>query len=281
MIKKIIEKVEVGEVFLFLVVMGYVILGIFNFALLTDVLTVLIRLIVRIAPILLIVFVVMFLANLFFENKSVSRFLGKGSGFQGWMVAIAGGIVSSGPIYMWYPLLSDLKKKGMKDSLIAAFLYNRAIKIPLLPMMIHYFGWNFTLTLSIYMVFFRGQWGRGSTPNPASSRGMKIAVAAIGKDETSEVSPRSGRSKFYLIFNEKGDLLEAISNPFSRGGGGAGFGVAKMLADKDVDIIVGRQVGEHMDEILKMRGLKYYEMTGTAKDVVSRILAQGGRVPNL
>jgi predicted Fe-Mo cluster-binding NifX family protein len=46
---------------------------------------------------------------------------------------------------------------------------------------------------------------------------MKIAVATIGKDETSEVSPRSGRSKFYLIFNEKGDLPEVISNPFSRG----------------------------------------------------------------
>jgi uncharacterized membrane protein YraQ (UPF0718 family) len=154
MIKKIIEKTGVGGAFLFLVVMGYVILGIFDFALLTDVLTVLIRLVVRIAPILVIVFVVMFLANLFFENKSVSRFLGKGSGFRGWVIAIAGGIVSSGPIYMWYPLLSDLKEKGMKDSLIATFLYNRAIKIPLLPMMVHYFGWNFTLALSIYMILF-------------------------------------------------------------------------------------------------------------------------------
>jgi uncharacterized membrane protein YraQ (UPF0718 family) len=154
MIKKTIEKVEVGEAFLFLVVISYVILGIFDFALSTDVLTALIRLIVRIAPILLIVFVVMFLVNLFFENKSISRFLGKGSGLWGWTIAIAGGIVSSGPIYMWYPLLSDLKAKGMKDSLIATFLYNRAVKIPLLPMMVHYFGWDFTLTLSIYMILF-------------------------------------------------------------------------------------------------------------------------------
>jgi predicted Fe-Mo cluster-binding NifX family protein len=47
-----------------------------------------------------------------------------------------------------------------------------------------------------------------------------------------------------------------------------------MLADKDVDIVVGSQVGEHLDEILKMRGLKYCEITGTAKDAVARILAQ-------
>jgi len=103
---------------------------------------------------------------------------------------------------------------------------------------------------------------------------MKIAVAAIGKEETSEVSPRSGRSKFFLIFNEGGNLLEVISNPFSRGGGGAGFGVAKMLADKGVTIVIGGAFGGNMEEILKARGLIYREMTGSAKDAAARILAQ-------
>jgi predicted Fe-Mo cluster-binding NifX family protein len=101
---------------------------------------------------------------------------------------------------------------------------------------------------------------------------MKIAVAAIGKDETSEVSPRSGRSKFYLIFNERGELLEVISNPFSRGGGGAGFGVAKMLADKDVDIVIGGAFGGNMEDILRARGLRYYEMSGTVKESLMRLI---------
>jgi predicted Fe-Mo cluster-binding NifX family protein len=104
---------------------------------------------------------------------------------------------------------------------------------------------------------------------------MKIAVATLGKDENSEISPRSGRSKFYLLFDERGNLLEVVSNPFSRGGGGAGFGVAKMLADKKVDIVIGNQIGEHMEEALQARGLKYYEMTGAAKDAVSLILRPG------
>ena len=154
MIEKIIEKVGFGEAILLLAVISYLILGIFDFALLRNVLCVLARLLVRIGPVLGVVFLVMFLTNLFFETKSISRFLGEVSGFRGWTVAIAGGIVSSGPIYMWYPLLSDLKEKGMRDSLIATFLYNRAIKIPLLPMMIYYFGWAFTLALSIYMLLF-------------------------------------------------------------------------------------------------------------------------------
>jgi predicted Fe-Mo cluster-binding NifX family protein len=101
---------------------------------------------------------------------------------------------------------------------------------------------------------------------------MKIAVAAIHKEETSEVSPRSGRSKFYLIFNENGELLEVLSNPFSRGGGGAGFGVAKMLADKGVTIVIGAAFGGHMEEILKARGLRYYEMSGTVKEGLMRLI---------
>jgi predicted Fe-Mo cluster-binding NifX family protein len=103
---------------------------------------------------------------------------------------------------------------------------------------------------------------------------MKIAVAAIGKDEASEVSPRSGRSKFYLIFNEKGDLLEVISNPFSRGGGGAGFGVAKMLADRGVDIVMGGAFGRNIEEILKARGLRYYEVSGTVKEGLMRLIRE-------
>jgi hypothetical protein len=38
--------------------------------------------------------------------------------------------------------------------LIATFLYSRAVKLPLLPLMIHYFGFTYTLVLCIYLVIF-------------------------------------------------------------------------------------------------------------------------------
>lgn len=154
MIGGIGEKVGASGVFLTCVGVAYVILGIIDLELFRNTLPVLGRLILRVLPILILVFGIMFLTNLFFEARSIVRILGKGSGFRGWVFAISGGIISSGPIYMWYPLLGDLKERGMKDSLIAAFLYNRAIKIPLIPMMISYFGWPFTIILSIYMVLF-------------------------------------------------------------------------------------------------------------------------------
>ena len=99
---------------------------------------------------------------------------------------------------------------------------------------------------------------------------MKIAVASTGRDESSVVSPRPGRAKFYLIFSGNGRLLETLSNPFSRGGGGAGFGVAKMLADKDVDVVVGGKFGEKMAAALAQRGLAYRTLEGYVREAVER-----------
>ena len=106
----------------------------------------------NILPILIIVFVFMGLSNYFLSPKFISKYVGKTSGFMGWMISITAGIISHGPIYVWFPLLKDLKSHGMRDGLVAAFLYNRSIKLPLLPVMIYYFGWIFVVILMILMV---------------------------------------------------------------------------------------------------------------------------------
>lgn len=154
MIARAFERIGFSGTFLIGAGVVYAMVGIYDLDVLRNALLGLSRLIARIVPVLLLVFAVMFFLNRFFETDRIVRFFGKGSGFRGWVMAIGGGILSSGPIYMWYPLLSDLKEKGMGNSLVAAFLYNRAVKIPLLPMMIYYFGWPFTLVLSFLMVLF-------------------------------------------------------------------------------------------------------------------------------
>jgi len=103
---------------------------------------------------------------------------------------------------------------------------------------------------------------------------MKIAIASVSRNENAEINPRPGRARFYLLFDERGELLEVVSNPFSRGGGGAGFGVAKMLADKGVDVVVGGQFGENMEGVLRERGLKYYEITGSVREGLVRVIEQ-------
>ena len=103
-------------------------------------------------PILVLVFIMMVITNHFVTTKLAKKYLSKASGFSKWWIALVGGVISMGPIYMWYPLLKDLKEEGASYGFIATFLYNRAVKLPLLPMMIFYFGWSFTIVLTVVMM---------------------------------------------------------------------------------------------------------------------------------
>jgi len=103
-------------------------------------------------PIILVVFLCIFLTNLFIDERKIARYFGEKSGWGAWFLAILLGIISAGPIYAWYPLLADLRDKGMANSYIVVFLYNRAIKPQLLPIMIYYFGWLFVAVLTFYVI---------------------------------------------------------------------------------------------------------------------------------
>ena len=107
---------------------------------------------VQVAPIILLVFVLIFITSYFLNEDNVSKLFGEKTGWRSWALAIILGIISAGPIYAWYPLLADLRDKGMENSYVSVFLYNRAIKPQLLPIMIYYFGLVFVVVLTVYMV---------------------------------------------------------------------------------------------------------------------------------
>jgi uncharacterized membrane protein YraQ (UPF0718 family) len=106
----------------------------------------------KILPILAVVVFFTALINYFFDPETLADHLGEKSGMKGWAIALAAGILSHGPMYAWYPMLEDLKSHGMKNGLIAAFFYARSVKIPLLPIMIDYFGLAFTAILTFYIL---------------------------------------------------------------------------------------------------------------------------------
>lgn len=112
-----------------------------------------------ITPILLIVFFIMALLNTFINPENIAKHLGEESGFKGWIIALAGGILSHGPGYIWYPMLNNLRKHGARDGLIVTFLYARSIKLPWLPLMISYFGSTFTILLTFFVLL--GAWLQG------------------------------------------------------------------------------------------------------------------------
>ena len=140
--------------FLAAVMVIYVAVGIASPPIAVGSLAAFANIMVSIIPILVLVFGIMFVTNLIIKRGVITRHLGEGSGMKGWFIAIAGGILSSGPPYLWYPLLSDLKEEGMRNSLIAGFLYSRAVKIPFIPVMLFYFGLEFTVVATALLIVF-------------------------------------------------------------------------------------------------------------------------------
>jgi uncharacterized membrane protein YraQ (UPF0718 family) len=143
-----------GVVFLFIVIFLYILTLLIKSEIALNALAFSTKLFSQILPVLLLIFVLIFVSNFLVKPDWVRLNVGKGSGLRGWLVALVGGILSVGPIYAWYALLRDLQAKGMRTALIAVFLYNRGIKLPLLPLMIHYFGGVYTLILAVYMTLF-------------------------------------------------------------------------------------------------------------------------------
>jgi len=124
-----------GFSFLGSVFIIYLLLSIFDLENVYKSLQASLDIIIQILPILILVILMMLFVNLLLKPKTVSKLLGGESG-----------------LYVWYPLLKNLKDSGMKSGLVAVFLYNRAVKIPLLPVMIYYFGIGFALILTFYMI---------------------------------------------------------------------------------------------------------------------------------
>lgn len=146
------EKSYAGWYFLLIVIVLYVIIGSLKIEVLLPSLRFSFKIIKNIVPVFVVIFALLVAFDLFVSSYSVRKYLGKSSGFRRWLIAIGGGIISTGPIYMWYPLLKELKKQGIQYGFIATFLYNRAIKLPLIPMMIVYFGLKYTLVLAMVMI---------------------------------------------------------------------------------------------------------------------------------
>lgn len=146
------EQSYSGVYFLLSVILLYAIIGIFKTESLLPSLMFSFLIFKNVIPVLVLIFALMSAVNYYVSPESISKHIGKSSGYKKWVFAILGGIISTGPIYMWYPILKELKKQGVGYGFIATFIYNRAIKLPLLPIMLLYFSVKFIAVLTMVMI---------------------------------------------------------------------------------------------------------------------------------
>jgi len=143
-----------GKKFLLSILVIYLAVAVFNFHTAEAAVISFLKMFGKIIPILGIVFVAMIAINMFFTRERTDKYLGSKSGIMGWIYAVISGILLLGPPYVIYPLLGQLKKRGMRNAFLAIVLYNRNVKIPFLPPLIYYFGVKYTVVLSIYIIVF-------------------------------------------------------------------------------------------------------------------------------
>ena len=99
----------------------------------------------------------------------------------------------------------------------------------------------------------------------------KIAVAANDKTPSAAVSKQAGLAPFFLFFEGKGKMTEAIENPY-KDKEGAGKSVAELLGNKGVTVVVAEEFGGQIVEVMKGKGIKAVSFKGSAEEAVKKIL---------
>ncbi len=99
----------------------------------------------------------------------------------------------------------------------------------------------------------------------------KIAVAANDKVPSAAVSKVAGLAPFFLFFDEKGKMTEAMENPF-KDKEGAGKSVAEFLWNKGVTIVVAEGFGGPIVELMKAKGVRAVAFKGSAEEAAKKVL---------
>ena len=99
----------------------------------------------------------------------------------------------------------------------------------------------------------------------------KIAVAANDKIPSAAVSKQAGLAPFFLFFDGKGKMTEAIENPY-KDQEGSGKSVAELLGNKGVTVVVAEEFGGQIVEVMKGKGIKAVSFKGSAEEAVKKVL---------
>ena len=100
---------------------------------------------------------------------------------------------------------------------------------------------------------------------------MKVAVTSTGPDLEAQVDPRFGRCQYFLIVESESMECEAIENPNSALGGGAGIQSGQMMSSKEVKVVLTGNCGPNAYATLASAGIDVIVgVSGGVREVVEQ-----------
>ena len=108
--------------------------------------------------------------------------------------------------------------------------------------------------------------------NSYAGERSKIAVSSEGTEEMASISAKAARCPFFLIFDERGKLMEAVENPFKNASKGAGVSVVDYLVQKGVTILIAETFGAKLTKALEENEIAYYELHGGVSEAVNKVI---------
>jgi len=87
---------------------------------------------------------------------------------------------------------------------------------------------------------------------------MKICISATGDNLDAVLDPRFGRAVYFLIVDDKGNLIKALKNTGVQAMRGAGITAAQIVAKEKVDAVITGNVGPNAFMVLSGSGIKIF-----------------------
>lgn len=106
----------------------------------------------------------------------------------------------------------------------------------------------------------------------AAAAKTPIAVAAEGQTAAAQVSKVAARAPYFLLFDAKGGLVEAVANPYLQAAGGAGPQVVDFLAARGVTTVAAGEFGSKMTAAMQAKGMTFKIAGGQAAIAVKSLI---------
>jgi len=115
------EKSYAGWYFLSGVIALYLVVGFLKGDTILPSLRFSLKVVKKIIPVFIGVFALIVITNYSINPQRVRKYLAESAGVKRWLIAVVGGIISTGAIYMWYLMLKELKKKESNTASLLHF----------------------------------------------------------------------------------------------------------------------------------------------------------------